>query len=102
MRGDPRGHLRPSRRAARWSLAVAGTWSLFLSLLVVGLPHVVTDALVRAIGAYALGFGASSSSRPSTTPPARLRPRCLDGANPSAPAGLAPEQAPDPAAETTT
>jgi len=39
MRGDPRGHLRPSRRAARWSLAVAGTWSLFLSLLVVGLPH---------------------------------------------------------------
>jgi hypothetical protein len=39
----------------RWSLAVACTWSHFLSLLVVGLPHVVTDALVRAIGAYALG-----------------------------------------------
>src|SRR2546426_1580902 len=41
----------------RWSLAVAGTWSLFLSLLVVSLPHAVTDALVSAIGAYALGFG---------------------------------------------
>src|SRR3989442_10454474 len=41
----------------RWSLAVAGAWSLFLSLLVVSLPHAVTDALVTAIGAYALGFG---------------------------------------------
>jgi len=41
----------------RWSLAVAGTWSLFLSLLVVSLPHAVTDAMVSAIGAYALGFG---------------------------------------------
>src|SRR5437870_11746203 len=41
----------------RWSLAAAGTWSLFLSLLVVTLPHAVTDAMVSAIGAYALGFG---------------------------------------------
>jgi uncharacterized membrane protein HdeD (DUF308 family) len=29
----------------------------FLSLLVVSLPHAVTDAMVSAIGAYALGFG---------------------------------------------
>ena len=47
----------PRAAPRRWSLAVAGTWSLFLSLLVVSLPHAVTDALVSAIGAYALGFG---------------------------------------------
>ena len=102
MRRDPRGHPRSSRRAA--PLVSRGRLHMVALPLAArrGPAHVVTDALVRAIGAYALGFGASSSSRPSTTPPARLRPRCLDGANPSAPAGLAPEQAPDPAAETTT
>ena len=70
-----------------WSLAVAGTWSLFLSLLVVSLPHAVTDALVSAIGAYALGFGVLVSIAASATPPVRLRPRCLDGPDPPTQSG---------------
>ena len=50
--------LRAPRGVPRhWSLAAAGAWSLFLSLLVVGLPHAVTNNLVDAIGVYALGFG---------------------------------------------
>ena len=50
--------LRTPRGVPRhWSLTAAGAWSLFLSLLVVSLPHAVTDDLVKAIGVYALGFG---------------------------------------------
>ncbi len=41
-----------------WFLATGGVWSIFLAMLLLGLPHAVTDYLVRAIGVYALVFGA--------------------------------------------
>lgn len=41
-----------------WLLATGGVWSIFLALLLLGLPHAVTDYLVKAIGVYAVVFGA--------------------------------------------
>jgi len=101
MRRDPRGHPRSSRRAA--PLVSRGR------LHMVALPLAARrgpapcghwragarDWRVRT-GLRGLVFVAAFNHA------SRLRPRCLDGANPSAPAGLAPEQAPDPAAATTT
>ncbi len=40
-----------------WFLAAAGAWSIFLAVLILGLPHALTDDLVNAIGVYALVFG---------------------------------------------
>ena len=63
---------------APWSLAAAGVWSIFLSLLVVSLPHALTDTLVDAIGVYALVFGvlvcfAAFRGRPAMAPVLRRR-----------------------------
>jgi uncharacterized membrane protein HdeD (DUF308 family) len=43
--------------AAHWFLVAAGAWSLFLAVLVLSLPHALTQSLVIAIGVYALVFG---------------------------------------------
>ena len=40
-----------------WAFVAAGVWSIFLAVLIVSLPHAVTDSLVDAIGVYALVFG---------------------------------------------
>jgi len=40
-----------------WALLAAGAWSIFLALLVLRVPHAVTDSLVNAVGVYALTFG---------------------------------------------
>jgi uncharacterized membrane protein HdeD (DUF308 family) len=45
------------RAAAHWVLVAAGAWSLFLAVLVLSLPHALTQGLVIAIGVYALVFG---------------------------------------------
>ena len=45
------------RAAAHWFLVAAGAWSLFLTVLVLSLPHALTQGLVIAIGVYALVFG---------------------------------------------
>ena len=45
------------RTAGRWFLVAAGAWSLFLAVLVLSLPHALTQGLVIAIGVYALVFG---------------------------------------------
>ena len=45
------------RAAAHWFLVAAGAWSLFLAVLVLSLPHALTQGLVIAIGVYALVFG---------------------------------------------
>ena len=45
------------RAAAHWFLVAAGAWSLFLAVLVLSLPHALTEGLVIAIGVYALVFG---------------------------------------------
>ena len=50
--------VRPPRGVTgHWALAAAGVWSIFLAVLIVSLPHAVTDSLVNAIGVYALVFG---------------------------------------------
>src|SRR5256885_5080887 len=50
--------VRPPRGVTgHWALAAAGVWSIFLAVLIVSLPHAVTDSLVDAIGVYALVFG---------------------------------------------
>jgi uncharacterized membrane protein HdeD (DUF308 family) len=46
------------RAAAHWFLVAAGAWSLFLAVLVLSLPHALTEGLVIAFGVYALVFGA--------------------------------------------
>src|SRR3989442_10068829 len=49
--------VRPPRGVTgHWALAAAGVWSIFLAVLIVSLPHAVTDSLVDAIGVYALVF----------------------------------------------
>jgi len=40
-----------------WALAAAGAWSIFLAVLILRLPHAVTDSLVNVVGVYALTFG---------------------------------------------
>jgi uncharacterized membrane protein HdeD (DUF308 family) len=49
----------PPRRAGRWLLATGGVSSLFLSGLILTLPHALTSSFVRIMGAYALIFGVS-------------------------------------------
>ena len=50
--------LRPPRGVCgHWFLAAGGAWSIFLAVLILSLPYAVTDALVDAIGVYALVFG---------------------------------------------
>jgi len=34
-----------------------GAWSIFLAVLILRLPHAVTDGLVNIVGVYALIFG---------------------------------------------
>lgn len=52
----------PQRLTGHWALAAAGAWSIFLAVLIVCLPHAVTDSLVNVIGVYALIFGALVST----------------------------------------
>jgi uncharacterized membrane protein HdeD (DUF308 family) len=49
----------PPLGAGRWLLATGGGSSLFLSGLMLTLPHAVTSSLVRIMGAYAVIFGIS-------------------------------------------
>jgi uncharacterized membrane protein HdeD (DUF308 family) len=49
----------PPRGASRWLLATGGVSSLFLSGLVLALPHAMTPSLVVTMGIYALVFGIS-------------------------------------------
>jgi uncharacterized membrane protein HdeD (DUF308 family) len=51
--------LYPARRMALppWFLAAGGAWSVFLAVLVFGLPHAFTPGVALAIGVYALVFG---------------------------------------------
>ncbi|HEU5195233.1 MAG TPA: DUF308 domain-containing protein [Methylomirabilota bacterium] len=39
------------------ALAAGGAWSMFLGLMLLALPHAMSDALVAAIAVYALVFG---------------------------------------------
>jgi len=47
----------PQRVTGRWALAAAGAWPIFLAMLILRLPHAVTDSLVSVVGVYALTFG---------------------------------------------
>jgi uncharacterized membrane protein HdeD (DUF308 family) len=47
----------PQHVTGHWALAAAGAWSIFLAVLILRLPHAVTDRLVNAVGVYALIFG---------------------------------------------
>lgn len=47
----------PQRVTGHWALAAAGAWSIFLAVLILRLPHAVTDSLVNVVGGYALFFG---------------------------------------------
>jgi uncharacterized membrane protein HdeD (DUF308 family) len=47
----------PQRVTGHWALAAAGAWSIFLAVLILRLPHAVTDSLVNVVGVYALTFG---------------------------------------------
>jgi len=49
----------PPRGAGRWLLATGGVCSLFLSGLILALPHAMTPSLVRIMGGYAVIFGIS-------------------------------------------
>jgi uncharacterized membrane protein HdeD (DUF308 family) len=49
----------PPRGTGRWLLATGGVCSLFLSGLILALPHAMTPSLVRIVGAYAVMFGIS-------------------------------------------
>lgn len=49
----------PPLGAGRWLLITGGVCSLFLSGLILALPHAMTPSLVRIIGAYAVIFGIS-------------------------------------------
>jgi uncharacterized membrane protein HdeD (DUF308 family) len=52
----------PERGTGHWALAGAGSWSIFLSALILILPHAVTHSLVNTVGVYALIFGALVST----------------------------------------
>ena len=45
------------RVTGQWALGAAGAWSIFLAVLILRLPHAVTDSLVAIVGVYALIFG---------------------------------------------
>ena len=45
------------RVTGHWALAAAGVWSIFLAVLILRLPHAVTDSLVNVVGVYAVTFG---------------------------------------------
>ncbi len=48
----------PRRGAGYWLLATGGVFSLFLAVVILILPHAAQPSVVRALGIYALGFGA--------------------------------------------
>lgn len=48
----------PRRGAGYWLLATGGVFSLFLAVLILMLPHAIEPSVARAVGVYALGFGA--------------------------------------------
>jgi uncharacterized membrane protein HdeD (DUF308 family) len=48
----------PRRNAGYWLLLTGGVFSLFLAVLILMLPHAVEPAVARAVGIYALFFGA--------------------------------------------
>jgi len=52
----------PQGVTGRWALTAAGAWSIFLALLILRVPHAVTESLVNAVGLYALIFGALVST----------------------------------------
>jgi uncharacterized membrane protein HdeD (DUF308 family) len=52
----------PHRGTGHWALAAAGSWSIFLAVLILILPHAVTHTLVNTVGVYALVFGALVST----------------------------------------
>ena len=52
----------PQRVTGHWALAAAVSWSIFLAVLVLSLPHAVTHRLVNTVGVYALIFGALVST----------------------------------------
>jgi uncharacterized membrane protein HdeD (DUF308 family) len=54
------------RLAAPWSFAAGGAWSVFLAVLVLGLPHALSPGVVITIGVYALVFGVLVSLRAFT------------------------------------
>jgi len=47
----------PQHVTGHWALAAAGAWSIFLAVLILRLPHAVTDSLVNAVAMCALIFG---------------------------------------------
>jgi uncharacterized membrane protein HdeD (DUF308 family) len=48
----------PHRTAGYWLLATGGVFSLFMAVLILMLPHAVQPSVARAVGVYALCFGA--------------------------------------------
>jgi uncharacterized membrane protein HdeD (DUF308 family) len=48
----------PRRSAGYWLLLTGGVFSLFLALLILMLPHALEPSIARALGVYALLFGA--------------------------------------------
>ena len=53
----------PQRVTGHWALAGSGFLvSIFLAVLILRLPHAVTDSLVNTVGVYALIFGALVST----------------------------------------
>jgi uncharacterized membrane protein HdeD (DUF308 family) len=48
----------PRRGAGYWLLATGGVFSLFLAVLILMLPHADQPSVARAVGVYALCFGA--------------------------------------------
>lgn len=48
----------PRQGAGSWLLATGGVFSLFLALLIIMLPQASEPYVVRALGLYALAFGA--------------------------------------------
>ncbi len=48
----------PRRSAGYWLLLTGGVFSLFLALLILMLPHALEPSVARAVGVYALFFGA--------------------------------------------
>ena len=67
----------PGGVAAHWFLAAGGVWSIFLAVLILSLPHALTDQLVDAIGVYVLVFGilvsVAAFTLRKTVPPVLLR-----------------------------
>jgi uncharacterized membrane protein HdeD (DUF308 family) len=48
----------PRGSAGSWLLLTGGVFSLFLAVLILMLPHAVEPSIARAVGVYALLFGA--------------------------------------------